>query len=104
MKIIVDKKDKKNLNYHVKNSLRNILIIFSYIVGFSLYSLIYMVWPTKDLCSISYWWIAIPMIGLVTGLLHMLFIYKGSLFCKGIIMFEIMIYVFLLPLIIALVK
>ena len=101
MRLIVDKKNNRNISYHFKNILRNTLIIFSYIVGFSCYALLFLGWTInfKEFTNIV--WIAAPILGLVTGLIHMGFIYKGSLICKALVMFIIMFYVFILPLLVA---
>ena len=105
MKLILDKKPKREFSYHMRNSFRNILIILSYTLGFCLYAFIYLVW-TIDFNNLSYLlnWIIIPILGFILGICHMFFIYKGSLFCKALIMFSIMFYTFILPVVIAFVN
>lgn len=105
MKIILDKKPKRDFSYHMKNSFRNILIMLSYTLGFCLYAFIYLVW-TIDFNNLTYLlnWIIIPILGFTLGICHMFFIYKGSLFCKALIMFSIMFYTFILPVVIAFVN
>ncbi len=105
MKIILDKKPNRNFSYHMKNFFRDILIIFSYTLGFCLYALIYLIW-TIDFNNLNYLlnWIVIPILGFILGICHMFFIYKGSLFCKALIMFSIMFYTFILPVVIAFVN
>ena len=122
MKIILDKKPKREFSYHMRNSFRNILIILSYTLGFCLYAFIYLVWTIdcyywvnilsyyKSLRHFIHWewgllnWIIIPILGFILGICHMFFIYKGSLFCKALIMFSIMFYTFILPVVIAFVN
>ena len=103
MKLIVSKKSKRELSYYVKNISRDLLIVFSYTIGFCLYALIYLVW-TIDFSSINLAWISIPILGFCLGIAHIFFIYKGSLFCKALTMFAIMFYTFALPVIIAVVN
>lgn len=105
MKIILDKKPKRDFSYHMRNSFRNILIMLSYTLGFCLYAFIYLVW-TIDFNNLTYLlnWIIIPVLGFALGICHMFFIYKGSLFCKALIMFSIMFYTFILPVVIAFVN
>lgn len=94
---------EKKVSRFIFNLGRDILIISSYIIGFSLYAFIYLVWTT-DWKNISFWWILIPILGFLESIAHMFFIYKGSLFCKALIMFTIMIYTFVLPIIIAVIN
>lgn len=96
MKLITSKKEKNCLNYHIKNSLRNVTIVLSYMVGFALYALFFLIWKV-NLRDISLWWISVPVIGFILGILHMFFIYKGSLICRAITMFAIMFFVFVIP-------
>ena len=70
------------------------------ISGTWIYAFIFLVW-TIDFKNINLGWISIPIIGFVLGLIHIIFIYKGSLICKTITMVSILLYVFILPFIIA---
>lgn len=103
MKLIVDLKPKHNFLYKFKNTLRDITIVLSYTLGLTLYAFIFLVW-TIDFKNINLGWISIPIIGFVLGLIHIIFIYKGSLICKTITMVSILLYVFVLPFIIAFVN
>lgn len=103
MKLISDRKQKKGFSSIIFNLGRDLLIIFSYIIGFSLYAFVYLVW-TINWKNISVWWITIPILGFLLSIAHMFFIHKGYLFCKALIMFSIMIYTFVLPIIIAVVN
>ena len=96
MKLITSKKEKNTFNYHIKNSLRNVVIVLSYTIGFTLYALFFLIWKV-DFHDISLWWISVPIIGFILGITHMLFIYKGSLTCRAITMFVIMFFVFVIP-------
>lgn len=104
IKVIVDKKNKINTLYHVKNSLRNITILLSYTLGFCVYSLLFQLWSIDSFLTLSWWWLVIPILGFLTGIIHLGFIYKGSLICKAFVMFCIMFYVFVLPFVIAMVN
>ncbi len=100
MKFIIDKKEKNGFNYHLKNSLRNITIVLSYTIGFALYSFVFLICREKSISDIDLYWIFTPILGFVLGLIHLLYVYKGSLFSRGFTMISIMIYVFAIPFII----
>lgn len=103
MKLIVATKNKRNFFSNFKIFLRNAIILVSYTLGFSVYALLFLIW-TIEWKSDNLYWLLIPLIGFIIGVFHLVFIYKGSLISKAITMFSIMIYVFLMPLVIAMVN
>lgn len=100
MKLISDKASNLSFKYYLKNFFRDVLIICAYTLGFCAYALVFLSW-TVNFKTLSYGWITIPVLGFVMGLIHIGYIYKGSLLCKAIVMFSIMLYIFIVPLVIA---
>lgn len=99
MKIIKSKKEKQIFSFYFKNFIRDFLIIFSYTFGFVLYWFIFFILKW-DYDLFKLYIIIIPTLGFVMGITHIVFIYKGSLFCKTITMITILLYVFILPIVI----